>query len=754
MRPSGCTAQADRLRGLVVEETQEVERLNAELRARDWERWQLLQLLREKDVQLASEASAASRHRSVLASARQVSRRWRLASSFRAWREDVRDACNTRRVERTVLQAKRRLAASRISHSCDALRLTLRGAEQRQLGFAFRQLRLQMVSSSSSSLAATPPSPPISVGVEMIEARARARDVPPLPGSCGSSCVLGCPSDGCIAEGAGCTTPRRQHVLCADVDSADSSIEALGCRVTAGDGTALTTSSAPSSLRKSWQPSPTPVAAGARSRLVACDSCRVCGSATGGPSPSEASTSAPSISSAVSQSMAPSSCLGDALLPTLTPSLGVTSTRPWGVARLGLALESWRLRRLRWAVRSWPREECGPLGESTASYSSSCTHGIVPCSNGMGSTEKIAQLEQQTAEFQERLRESESLVVESQRRLEEANVASRSLEAQRARDFAWRSDAEVRIHRMVACGEHLERERTRLRQQLSDARKQLRARTERLEALQGSLEQEEQHAESLRARASSLQQEKASAEHQAERERRRCSEENSRRSAEFAAVWSEHRELHAELRSALHEKWQLDTEVRRATEAAALAESRCTAAEEEAVARGFAEGQRREHAAALDAAVRRARAEFSGEQAACGEMAAELRGRLAEVQAEQDAGRQAAAAASAPPASALPSGAATPRLRELDAYAELVERLRAELIREREEREAAVRSLASLRGSYRLLLERAGGSGSSGAGAGNRAGGGGGANSNPLFAALGSMRSAGAGSTAGVAAVH
>merc|ERR1712217_294448 len=53
------------------------------------------------------------------------------------------------------------------------------------------------------------------------------------------------------------------------------------------------------------------------------------------------------------------------------------------------------------------------------------------------------------------------------------------------------------------------------------------------------------------------------------------------------------------------------------------------------------------------------------------------------------------------------SGPPTPQLNELDAYAELVERLRAEVSRERAEREASANSLATLRGSYRLLLQRA-----------------------------------------------
>merc|ERR1712151_1130370 len=51
-------------------------------------------------------------------------------------------------------------------------------------------------------------------------------------------------------------------------------------------------------------------------------------------------------------------------------------------------------------------------------------------------------------------------------------------------------------------------------------------------------------------------------------------------------------------------------------------------------------------------------------------------------------------------------GPGTPWLRELDAYAELVERLRAELLREREEKESSAQCLQTLRSSYKLLLQR------------------------------------------------
>lgn len=73
-------------------------------------------------------------------------------------------------------------------------------------------------------------------------------------------------------------------------------------------------------------------------------------------------------------------------------------------------------------------------------------------------------------------------------------------------------------------------------------------------------------------------------------------------------------------------------------------------------------------------------------------------------------GHESAGAAGPARAPASTSGPPTPRsLNELDAYAELVERLRAEVEQERAAREASANSLAMLRASYRLLLQRASG---------------------------------------------
>jgi len=119
-----------------------------------------------------------------------------------------------------------------------------------------------------------------------------------------------------------------------------------------------------------------------------------------------------------------------------------------------------------------------------------------------------------------------------------------------------------------------------------------------------------------------------------------------------------------------------------------------------------------------------AHAEVAGEAELCEQMAENLRQQLKEAHKMQEdlAERMAESLeATTPPLSpcgeplflkedvskhAFQPGPATPQLRELDAYAELVERLQVEVQREREEREASASSLTALRGSYRLLLQR------------------------------------------------
>ena len=103
------------------------------------------------------------------------------------------------------------------------------------------------------------------------------------------------------------------------------------------------------------------------------------------------------------------------------------------------------------------------------------------------------------------------------------------------------------------------------------------------------------------------------------------------------------------------------------------------------------------------------RAEFASETELSKQMASQLEHRLPQAQELQGGLEEfAAGLPEAAPSKALPcsSGYETPQLEELDAYAELVDRLRLEVRREREDREATAQSLDTLKSSYRLLLHR------------------------------------------------
>jgi len=261
---------------------------------------------------------------------------------------------------------------------------------------------------------------------------------------------------------------------------------------------------------------------------------------------------------------------------------------------------------------------------------------------------------------------------------------------------------------MVSCGEQLEKERVQLRHQLSESRQRHQACKEQLETLRTSLEHEEQLGELLRARAWTLEEDntallrrcaegRCAEALRTESERGRRTEEVARFRAELADAQREHGDLRTELRACRRECFEAERNV---AEADAKREKAFATLEEES-------GRWAQSREAM-------REEFASEAGLCGEMVAQLRSKLAEVQAEQETlcrtppRRPTAPSPFASPTSTGPSKPGTPRLRELDAYAELVERLRAEVLREREEKEASARSLTSLRASYRLLLQRVG----------------------------------------------
>lgn len=325
-----------------------------------------------------------------------------------------------------------------------------------------------------------------------------------------------------------------------------------------------------------------------------------------------------------------------------------------------------------------------------------------------------------------------------------------TLHARLEKKVQWRAEAERKIREMVQCGEGLERERVRLRQKLTESRVDHRGSCEHLEALRASLEQEEQLGELMRARTWALEEDNVELNNRLCQQRSTHLEDATRHASELANVQQEHAAVVDALRTAAGE------DSRRCKAAVAVAEERAAEAarvdllaawsherdtwsqsttelnqqlasvrlELEAACRDEQAHQNLRREALEEREV--ARSEISGEAEMCKRMAGELEHRLAQANMLQQSLEEqlavsrepvlACSSSTAPfPPAVTPSlqevplsqpGIDTPQLHELDAYADLVDRLREEVGREREERQASARSLDMLRSSYRLLLQR------------------------------------------------
>lgn len=323
---------------------------------------------------------------------------------------------------------------------------------------------------------------------------------------------------------------------------------------------------------------------------------------------------------------------------------------------------------------------------------------------------------------------------ESRLELSSCEARCQELEARSRQQANWREDAEGRIRGMVSCGEGLELERLRLRRELAETRRSEEAQRQQVSELRSSLEQEEQLGELLRARVWALEQDALELAKEAEREKVLADEDAAHSEEQLAAAASERSDLlsalqdaqaakeAAELRAAtkarrtLLEAWGRDrghwAEVR------AELGARVVAAEEDARRTRERAGQLEADVAAKarweTAEVREiARAELRCEEQICSALAAELRESIAQAESLKASVRR-------PPdeefgatvqlflAGQSVAEPSSPQLQELDALGELVERLRDELSAERAQREASSSTLAALRTSYRLLLQRSG----------------------------------------------
>jgi len=788
------TAQTERLKEMLVEQAMQHERLSQEMSSRDWERWQLLQLLRQKDEQLAWQEEAISRQRAVLTVSRDSSRWYQVLSVFRAWHDHVQRLGS----ERTLARTKSRLARAMIRDACGKLRVTLKSAVSRELNAGMQAIWLHAASEDLQVLD----------GVEVPPSADAARD------------------SGCFKE-----MGRRS--------SAESAFRYLSdSAATEKAGTELT--SPLSQVRGLLAEPPEDQVLYATPRH---DSLRVPLkhqlSRDGSPQlkfrhqrhaspPSDASTCAPSSSS---QSRVGSS------LPS-SPFAGV---------RLLLALDSVYQRRVFWSMSQWRRhaayqqsqaqwaerdevrmetaeEEAASsrrvadklacrlsMAESqlelqrqeasrqAESMRSKCA-GLECRANALSGSEaalcaqlhaarvRSEALEQGNARAESQLLEQrareQSTFLHEYREAEELKLQAQALKVSHARVEAeseltarrcaeveelyqhaeescaklqsrlekkvrWRSEAERQIREMVQCGEGLERERVRLRQKLAESREHHKGSCEHLEALRASLEQEEQMGELLRARTWALEEDNVELNNRLSQERNTRLEDATRHASELALVQQEHSEVVNTLCTAASEDSRRNKAVAAAAEERAAESARADllaawSRERDAWSRSSSELNHQLAVAHLEletmrhdeqaqevlrretlAAKEAAQSEISGEAEMCKRMAAELEHRLAQASQLQKGLEEQFAASSEtmascssstpqfPADSSSPqevplsqSGIETPQLHELDAYADLVERLREEVGREREERQASARSLEMLRCSYRLLLQR------------------------------------------------
>lgn len=748
-----CDGQqnAARLKGLLLEQAIEHERLNQELREREGERWQLLQLLHQKDEQLSWQEAAVSRQCSVLAAARDSARHFLALSTLRAWQDHVQ----RRRAQRLLSRTKGRCAAASLRYACGQLSVGLRSAVARQLGKGVRAMWLHSALHS----------------VEMSGASDDKVDQ-----SAASSLAS-------MLEGAARTpTKSRQalEALLATPPSHSGHFEDDVLFATPVRG-----------LQSSYsRMSPRPK--DPQHRYFS--------------SPSEVSTCVPSSSSHTAGTSVPSNPFAGARLSLAIEALSrrrlfwaiskwhdydadMQGSRGLGMLKADTFPSERHLSKLEGPEEQNGRDnvrlaalkaECNALESQVASLTWAeetqqaqlrvaqqqeevCEQGNADLeeelsrlrsSQELASTHElqaVCQLRERLVALQESHVHAEQHTEEAQRRCsasEELVVSSEEscarLEAKLARKVRWRQEAEHHIREMVACGENLEQERAQMRQQLSKSRLQGRAASKHAESLRQTLEQQEQLGETLKARSCTLHEDNAALTRSLQKERQGRMEDMAHRrvelnllrqeeakassaltavdrgnrselqAAEFAraklmAIWSKERDewsnhsyrITAELQKQLS-SLQLELQTSRHAEKAELESVKEARA-------GTASSQLVDLQAGMGAMREAVRMEFAGETELCRQMASQLEHRLAQAQELQDGLEEFAATLPDPTISRSPlcsSGFATPQLRELDAYAELVDRLRLEVSREREERQASAQSLETLRSSYRLLLHR------------------------------------------------
>lgn len=719
------------------------EQISQEMYARDWERTQLLQLLLQKDAKLQQEHATASKHRAALAAARDTARYLRALCVLRAWQEHVQRLA----WERQLSRAKSRYTTAALRSSCRSLNSSLKSAVGRQMGEAMRKLwvhcacqtttemprRSRAVSSSAQALVSdcvdhfkraatteqpsaveTPLGSPIWIGRRVVlneqgddqvlfatpDRNTQSRDASPKLRR--SSPHL--------------KSAHQRHLSPLSDDSrttgvpSSSSQSRVASTVSSQSRAGLSTNANPFAIARL----PQVLESISRRRLFwALSQWRGLETSTPGVVKAHNTAAGPQRSSCHHQGDA-LACESSRLEPTDQDWLAAKATIDVlrsrcsaleGQASALVGVDTSQRARLRLAqVREEALEQGSMRLEEELLRRSACEQHA---QEALASEEGVArELRLQLQRLQESRAYSDSKNEGTMRRcssseklLVSSEQSCAALEMKLARRALWRDKAERRMLEMAACGKELERDQAQLRQKLAEATCETRGAQEQAMRLRCSLEHAEQAQDVLTARAWAMEEDMAALKRSLEQKETQRLQEAARHDDGLEVARRAEAGTLLELAAA-------QGAARSELQAAEAARTMLMAAWE---------GERHQmsrHSAECITELQQQLMQLSQELQTSMQFGKNEGDAAAQARREDDAREKAVAAlqaeleneAHAPPT--FSSGISTPHLHELDAYAALVERLKTELGREREMRQAESQSLEALRSSYRLLLQR------------------------------------------------
>lgn len=763
---------------LLAEQAAEADHLARDVRAREQERWQLLQLLEQKDRQLRCESAAAKRYKGYLAYVQEKAQLHSALLVFRAWAECIRH----HKARRSLARVKGQLAEVQFRHGCSSLSACVAQALGRPLGHSIRALWLNAAVCSSDVGAAGDavedmPEDQVLFATPRSSSSCTLRRGPPTPawrGDCSKPTRHGCPSS---ASEASTSMPSSSSVSVASsartVLGASSSAASVAAEGSAASEVVLVTAvgsggmpAVPSVAHRRWSAQTLPERAAGAARLAVALQAAALKRLLWGTSRLRGAGCSPALTDAPSTAHEQSLEVLDR-----QEAAAEAAEQRWNELHVklqkessdhGAELASLLARRDSLALRAGEMaktesllatrlartraEENADLGEARdgslalegASGSALAAH---PSEVAVAIRLRLQACRQSCERANDEELQAERCLADFEHREQQAQRTSNRLETRIAREGRWREQATDQIMQMVARGEELESERSRLSERHAEARRRSQARSEASNELRHVLQREERANEALECRAHGLDAENLRLLGEVEDERGLRFQARRRRD-DFAVAQREEARWRQECESAAREVLSLQ----RRRSAAQFAEEAEAAAAANAVHRAEAAicSRLTSELAQTTARVERLEADSlvpalaspapptavpplplahlgtSLEACTPGSSSTLLSAPRAPLH-----GQEGLIPSSLPGSSAMatprsrysrassPNKSSTPLLDELDAYAALVQRLRAELERERDEREALTRNLANLRSSYQLLLQSRGGASAS-----------------------------------------